>query len=235
MATQRTWASGRRAIGSFPSVKIGAMVPFWSEIERDLLYFFEYDAEVRSYEARPIRLTARLGDGRLQHYAPAFLTTHTTGHVLVDCLPAARLGIEQTQRELLLGQRWAEANGCEFVVITDQALRSTPCLANLKLLWRYSRLVADERAAARCLARVSLAQGSVSILQLATALADGLPPHTQFPLIYSLLFRQVLEADLTRPLTPSSHIHQPKAYPSTEEGGHNGPAAIRRQQAIRMV
>lgn len=200
----RNW--GGNIIGSFPSLKRGQPVPYESTIERDLLFFLEYDPTVLLYEMQPLTITITDEDGTTHRYTPDVQIIRTTGRELVECKPAALLDRSDAQRQITIGQAWAEVNDHDFVVVTDKDLRTGPRLANLKLLWRYARLAAPYTVLVRCRDVLAAYPNGLPFATLhalldSTTLSQTLPPY-----LYSLLFHHVLIADLDQPLTAHSPI-----------------------------
>jgi hypothetical protein len=114
--------------------------PYESTIERDLLFFLEYDPSVVRYQAQPFAITGSTADGASRTYIPDFQVIRTESKEIVECKKTSHLNNALAQQQLALGQAWADANQHLFVLITDTDLRTGHRLANLKLLWRYSRL-----------------------------------------------------------------------------------------------
>lgn len=206
MPVRRVSNRGGNIIGSFPSLKNGQPVPYESTIERDLLYFLEYDPAVRHYAMQPLVIKGTDAEGMPHTYTPDVLVERTNGRILVECKPAARQEHPHTQQQLTLGQAWADANGCDFVLVTDADLRTGHRLANLKLLWRYARLAVPQAVTVRCLRTLAHKSDGMTFTDLVVALEGIGPAHLLPPCLYALLFQHVLTADLDLPLSPASCI-----------------------------
>lgn len=183
--------------GSFPSLKLGRSVPYTSTLERDLLFVLEYEIQVLRYQEQPFVVTA-WAEGRERRYTPDYALWTETGQTLVECKPAAQLSDPHTQQQIAVGTRWTSAHGWHFEVVTEVPLRTGSYLANLKLLWRYSRLRVTPAVRVSLLDRLADAD-SLPLSQLATT-------PEELPLALHLLFHQALYADLTQPLTEHSRI-----------------------------
>jgi TnsA endonuclease N terminal len=172
MGVRRVRNSGENVIGTFPSLKMREQIPYESTIERDLLFFLEYDARVVRYQAQPFEIVGSSADGTAHSYIPDFQVIRTDGQEIVECKPAARLNDVHTQQQLALGQTWADTNQHLFVVITDTHLRAGHRLANLKLLALAlqppRRLCPPDRAMPRFLRRAAWrhAFNSISLVPL---------------------------------------------------------------------
>ncbi|MBF6611709.1 MAG: hypothetical protein IVW55_01105 [Chloroflexi bacterium] len=208
--------------GKFPSAKTGQQVAYGSPLERDLLYYLDYEQYVRHYEVMPLPIDGgvRTGAGndhrQIHRRASAFRVTlwdgETISKVLVQCYPATLLSEPGAQRELAAIRAWADDNSYCLVTVTDIDLRSGHKLDNLKLLWRYSRHPVPSVTALRCAALVGAAD-EMPLIQVAASTVKGGPPTEGLATVYSLLFRHVLAADLHEPLTPQSTLWLPAPLP----------------------
>lgn len=205
MAARTVKKSYNSIVGHFPSLKLGRMVNYSSTIELDLLYLLEFDREVTSYAEQPFTIELELADGKLRRYTPDFQVLRQSAFpLLVECKPAARLGDEHTLQQVEIGRKWAAANNHDFQLVSDNELRAGSRLANLKLLWRYSRLAVQPVVVeACCTLLVGTAPLTIAALaeQVSESLAPTQPVYSLMPTIYHLLWKQVLAADLTTPLT----------------------------------
>lgn len=188
----------------------GKRVKFESTIERDLLFFLEYDPAVLSYEEQPFRISITKDDGKHQSYVPDFLVIRENTKSLIECKPADRLEHRSTKRQIAIGERWAAENDYEFIVITDTDLRTGPKLDNLRILWRYARSSVPYNVTERVLMCLKHQPRGLVLGDLA-AYSESKPGsmgHACY--IYSLLFWHVLAADLSQPLSPASLIWLPQ-------------------------
>jgi hypothetical protein len=127
-------------VGTFPGIKSGGPVRYESTIERDLLYWLEYDLDTHTYKMQPMEIPYTDADGKSRIYYPDCFTVDRVRNKLIECKPETHLNNEHTQRQIWAGQHWAAQNDADFVLVTDKALRNGHTLYNLKLLWKYSRL-----------------------------------------------------------------------------------------------
>ena len=206
MGVRRVRNSGGNVIGTFPSLKMREQIPYESTIERDLLFFLEYDTNVVCYQAQPFAITGSSADGAAHSYIPDFQVIRTDSKEIVECKPAARLNEAHARQQLALGQAWADANQHLFVVITDTDLRTGHRLANLKLLWRYSRLCVPPSFIERCRSILIAQPDGLSLEALAAALSTTSSSFELLPYLYRLLFAHILHTDLTQPLSPRTCV-----------------------------
>jgi hypothetical protein len=193
---------GGAVSGTFPSLKLGRAVTYASSVERDFLFFCEFDPDILTYQEQPFCLTGALPDGSIRRYTPDFLLTRREGQELVECKPTQMRVHPHTRQQCILGQAWAAEHDGAFRLVTDEELRTGHTLPNLKRLWRYSRLPIPPREAARCLSLVG-AQPGITVADLAARVLPAEPPAA-IPLIHALLFHHRLHTDLSQALLPTS-------------------------------
>jgi hypothetical protein len=114
------------------------MVPFESTIERDLLYFLDYSSEVLDYEAQPLVIPYEHG-GKTRTYTPDFLVGMADRDLLVECKPTTLCDDVENLRKWTAAREWCADCQWQFVVITDELLRSGYVLENVKLLTQFAR------------------------------------------------------------------------------------------------
>lgn len=133
---------GRKVIGKFPSQKMGRMVMWESQIERDYIYLLEFDPEVISFEEQSVCVRYHDDrDGKIHRYTPDFLVTRVGNRVQVVEVKDDKTAKSDDCRQLF--QRVAPIiyrEGYEFMVVTDSMIRAQPLLDNVKLLQKYSMI-----------------------------------------------------------------------------------------------
>ncbi len=202
----------------FQSIKMKRSIRCESTIEGDLPYFLEYDPTVLEYYPQPFTITDTVGES--YRYTPDFQVIRTDKKEIVECKPKALINGEHTQKQIKRGTTWAKANEHNFVLITDEDLRNDHVLANLKLLWRYSRLTIPTILLNRCITYLKAHSQGVPFEKLASFLSnipneqENSQSFTQIPFIYSMLFRHILQVDLDSPITLDSTVRLVPATPS---------------------
>jgi hypothetical protein len=223
MPVRKVSNRGGNIIGSFPPQIKGEKVKYESTIERDLIYFFKFDPTVITYHAQPMVITSTDTEENTHRYTPDFLVVRTDRKEIIECKPEALLDNSHTLQQIAIGQEWATNNDHDFAIVTDTNLRSGHTLANLKLLWRYSRLAVPTATLARSIDYMEKRREGISFQDLAMYLSTLAPqearePFMQAPLIFSMLFRHILRAELTEPITPVTFLWRsltPAAAPLT--------------------
>lgn len=210
MAVRKVRNIGSNIIGSFPSLKMKCQqIAFESTIERDFLFFLEYDQTVICYHEQPFTIELTSASGKLSTYTPDFQVIRANKKEIVECKPEALLKAPHTQHQMELGQQWAKENGHTFTLMTDLALRSGHRLANLKLLWRYSRSPVSPSLEANCVDHLKSHSSGVTCAELANSGMLASPSSNLIPVLYHLRWKGILLTDLTQPLNDGSLLRLP--------------------------
>lgn len=210
MPVRKVSNRGGNVIGSFPPQIKGEKIMYESTIERDYVFFLKFDPAVLTYSAQPMIITGTDTEGSEHTYTPDFLVVRMDRKEIVECKPEALLDHPHTRQQIQLGEAWAEANNHHFVIVTDTELRKDHTLANLKLLWRYCRIAVPTATLASCIAHMKAQQNGITFEDFARFLAflvlpsEMQQPYRQAPLIYSMLFHHILQADLTKAISPAT-------------------------------
>ncbi len=210
MPVRKVSNRGGNIIGSFPSLIKGEKIMYESTIERDFVFFLKFDPTVLTYCAQPMVITGTDTEGKVHRYTPDFLVVRTDRKEIIECKPDALLDHPHTQQQIRIGEKWAEMNNHDFVIVTDTDLRKDHTLANLKLFLRYYRIVVPTVILARCIAYLKTQPEGVSFDDIAFFLsslvdsAEMQQPHMQAPFIYNMLFHHILQVDLTKPISPAT-------------------------------
>ena len=143
MPVRTVRSHGRNVIGFFPSRKMGGMIQFESTIERDCLFFLDYDADVVSFEEQPFAIAYTKGRKQLQ-YTPDFrvmLADEMT--VIVECKASRFVDTAENQQKFKVGRAYCDQHGWQYVVITDDTLRQNGFIDNVRLLTQHARHTID--------------------------------------------------------------------------------------------
>lgn len=197
-----------------------------SPIERDLCSILEMLPWVVRYEHQPFTAVAAFTDGSHHDYTPDFRVLGAAVRLIIECKPASEVGKDAVRRQVTIGRAWAAEHGYQFLLVTEEQLRTGAFLANARLLRRYARQ-AVPAPVLRALGEIlGDRPGGVPLGSLAEQLAT--PAVAPLPLVraslHALLFRHVLVAHLAAPLTDDSCIWLPG--PGREEG-RDGASLVR--------
>ncbi len=131
---------GRKVVGKFPSLKMGRMIMWESQIERDYLYLVDFDPDVVYCQEQP--LIVRYYDDRdckMHRYTPDFLLVRRSSKKQIIEVKDEKTARSEEYQQLF--QRVAPVlhrEGYEFIVVTDRMVRVQPLLKNAKLLHKYA-------------------------------------------------------------------------------------------------
>lgn len=133
-----------RVVGSFPSFKLGRMVKWDSQIERDFLYYLEFDDDVVEYFEQPIIFKYTLNHKYEDYYPDYEIRRKSTERLkYVEIKPESELRKDEIRiKYSAISSAMTEA-GHDFELITDAFLRIQPRYSNLLLLNKYYRDKAD--------------------------------------------------------------------------------------------
>lgn len=126
--------------GKFPSRKMGRMIHWESQLERDAVFLFEFSPGVVMYREQPLT-THYMLDGKTRRYTPDFELTLSSGEViLIEIKPAEKLlDPDENRRFKRIHEHFANS-AQPFRILTDREIRqSDALLENLRLLMRHRR------------------------------------------------------------------------------------------------
>ncbi len=141
MAISRTLRSNRaykQTVGNFSSCKMKTSVWYDSALNRDFMYWLEFDPEVVSYTTPAISFDY-YELGKLQQYIPDFQVIRCQKKQIIDVKSKKTL---ESDRYKLLYQRLlniCDGAGWTFVALSELEVRREPIFSNIKLLYRYAR------------------------------------------------------------------------------------------------
>lgn len=180
--------------GLFPSLKTGRMVWFESFLERDFIYWLEFEPSVITFAEQPFTLEyPHLGKTR--RYTPDFHVRYAPKRdVLVECKPTAFVETEENQLKFRAAEAWCAEQGWSFRVVTEADVRQEPRLANIKLLVRYARLGISPQVQSRVFAALA-ATPRLSLGQIARLLEPA-DPMAGMPGVLHLAARHTIAVAL---------------------------------------
>ena len=199
----------RHTIGKYPSVKLNRMVAFESQIELDFIITLEYEKGVIWFEEQPVVIDFQSG-GKTHHYTPDLLYTDGGRHILADCKPAKFAALDENRVKFSAATQWCAAQGWEFRIITDVALRTGFRLKNIKRLAYYSRTVVPPDLRTEILGRFNTIE-MMTIDQLLQSIGNGDAENTMMSAIFSMAYHHTLEINIDdEPLSRNSIVSLPE-------------------------
>jgi hypothetical protein len=176
----------------------GAHVGFESWLERDHLMLMDCDPDVRAVSSQPFWLRWRDADGRSRRHAPDFFARKADGTaVVVDVRPDDRIPARDAETFAVTAAA-CEAAGWEYRRAGDL---DPVLVANMRWLSRYRhpRCLVPEVAAVL----LDAFAGGRGLFEGAELAGDRL---RVLPVLFHLIWRRQLAADLTAPLGVSTVV-----------------------------
>jgi hypothetical protein len=200
----------KKNIGKFPSIKMGRVIKWETLIERDEIYLLEYDREVTAYEEQPERIHYVL-DGKKHHYTPDFKVERSGKIQIVEVKRKKEVdkGKYTSLFREIKGQ--CRQNGRKFVVATDEMIRVEPQLGNIKMLYRYARVLVLVHHQVLC-KRFFRDRHETAIRDLYEYFSSE-EVENGLQVIYALLYWGYLEIDLMKPIELDSTVWVPGTEP----------------------
>jgi len=191
------------------------LVEFESTLERDFIVRCRFDRAVETVEAQPVRIAYTV-DGSRRTRVPDFLVTYSAAARKPPLLCDIKYRAELRGDWLLLkpkleaAYRYALARGWRYRIFTERQIR-TQLLVNARFLLRFDNPhveYGDEQS--RALVIQSLDKhGPQSVAQLTADRLQHLPSEAALPLLWALIARGAVLADLNAPLTRESTLWLP--------------------------
>jgi hypothetical protein len=188
----------RHLPGRWWSATDGRHVGYESWLERDQAMWLDWDQAVTGIASQPFRLWWTAGEGKAPSHVPDYFAERgKRSPVVIDCRPADR----RRPRDLAAFE--ATRRACDLVGWEYRLVGALDPTATANLRWlsgyRHPRFGVPPVAAAL---RAAFA-APVPLMDGAEAAGD---PIAVLPVLYHLLWRQELAADLSVPLHPATVV-----------------------------
>lgn len=188
----------RNLPGRWWSATDGRHVGYESWLERDEVMWLDWDKTVTGIASQPFRLWWTVQEGKGRSHVPDYFAERAGGPALVvDCRPADR----RRPRDLAAFE--ATRRACVVVAWEYRLVGALDAIATANLRWlagyRHPRYGIPALAGAL---RAAFA-APVPLMDGAEAVGD---PVAVLPVLYHLLWRQELAADLSVPLHPATVV-----------------------------
>ncbi|MCB8818877.1 Tn7 transposase TnsA N-terminal domain-containing protein [Desulfosporosinus shakirovi] len=203
----------KKKIGFFPSEKNGRSIAWESLVERDYMYLLEFDHGVRSFCEQPLSIKYAY-EGRTYRYTPDIkIVRNNKVTEIVEVKPKTKLvkllDDEKFKRKLLVANTFCIQKGYRFKVVTDEDIRKGNLLRNIKLLFKFSRMVVPSADFLK-IRNELMVNGTQTIESLTHVLAeDGINQKRIRAMIFSLLYSQKLMLNLLDKVSIYSYIRLP--------------------------
>lgn len=215
MSVRKVSNRGGNIIGRFPSLKLGRMVSFESLIERDFIYWLEFEPTVSWFREQPLTISYQYGQKTL-NYTPDFHVIKNDHNILVECKPQSVVATANNQRKFAAAQMWCTEHGWRFQVITDAHLQGGCRLQNIKQLIQFARYPIAPDLKDRIQAFLNHHAPPVTMAELMQHIAPERPQQVLIPLL-ALAFHHELDLALDdAPLSGQTLVELASSLP---EGG----------------
>jgi hypothetical protein len=177
----------------------GAHVGFESWLERDHLMLMDFDPDVGAVSSQPFWLRWRDAEGRSRRHAPDFFARKADGTgVVIDVRPDDRIPARDAETFAVTAEACEAAAGWEYRRAGDL---DPVLVANMRWLSRYRhrRCLVPEVAAVL----LEVFAGGRGLFEGAEMTGDRL---RVLPVLFHLMWRRQLAADLTAPLGMSTVV-----------------------------
>lgn len=192
----------RKIIGLFTGLKIGQI--WWeSPIERDYLYLLEADPDVLKCDGQPLKIKC-IVDGEEYMYTPDFRVIRKNCRQIVEIKPENEAKKEENLKLFDQAEKVCRKNDYEFIVVTDKMIRIEPQLSNIKLLFKYSRVVINKDEHHIC-SQYFTNKNSVTLGKAAIDLEKlGINKNQ----LFALLFKGYIGTNFMKQISDESTLYQ---------------------------
>jgi len=127
----------RKVIGLFYSFKTKKHVPWEERLEKDFVYFPEFDKSVLEFYSQPMKIEYTY-KSKNRVYTPDYLLIKIDRRIVVEVKPEKKL--KELEKKYSIIKAILEKENYEFLVLTDRFIRKQPRLENIKRLNRYKTI-----------------------------------------------------------------------------------------------
>ena len=204
----------RSVAGYFYSFKNKRNIDFESQLEKKFYLTFEFDGEIERYIEQPVKIDSIL-KGRKVSYFPDcivyFKPELQRKPLLIEIKYAKEI---KEKKEKIINKikavsKYSKENGCLFKIYTDKKLNET-YISNIKFLYGYYEKPKLNGAYAIYKNKIlGILDGgrNITVKGLLDYIAQtDMEKMTVIPLIWHLICRNTISANLNAPLTNSSLI-----------------------------
>ena len=133
---QRKNRGYKQTVGNFSSCKMKTSFWYNSLLQKDFMYWLEFDPDVVSYKTLAIQLEYYI-NGKQKRHAPDFQVIRHQKKQIIEVKSQKIIKSEKYRRLYPLLLKICDETGWEFIVITESQVRQEPLLSNIKLLYKY--------------------------------------------------------------------------------------------------
>lgn len=190
MPVRRVSNRGGNIIGRFPSLKLKRMVDYESLIERDFIYLLDFEPAVTWYAEQPLTILYE-HQAKVRSYSPDFQVISNGQTTLVECKPQKLVNTDDNQRKFAVARQWCANQGWDFQIVTDEDLKSSHRLHNVKRLTQFARYSITAEVKNRICTFLATTPHEVTIAEVMANVASQNPQCLMIP-IYHMAFHHEL-------------------------------------------
>ena len=198
---QRKSRKYKQTTGNFSSCKMRTSVSYFSLLQKDFMYWLEFDPDVMSYTTSTAPLEC-YDNGKQKLYVPDFQVIRHHKRQIIEVKSHKIIKSQKYRRLYPLLSEICNDTGWEFIVLTESQVQRELTLSNIKLLYRYARENFSIDQYQDCLA---ILQSSVptSLAEIGQALDHH---NIRRNVLFKLLFYSLVEIDLKKSISGNSVI-----------------------------
>jgi len=186
----------KKLIGKFPSVKLNRIVWWESPLELDFIYLLEFDRDVISYHEQPARIYYTY-DGRSRRYTPDFYVERNYVRQIIEVKPESKASTEENLALFRIASEICRVNDYYFSVATDEGIRIQPKLRNIKLLYKYARILIHPQYQLAC-HELFVDSSAIPLREIIRFFASR---DVSEQAVYALIYWGILSVDLMQPIS----------------------------------
>lgn len=191
----------KQTTGNFSSCKMGTSLSYYSLLQKDFIYWLEFDPDVLSYNTPAIPLEY-YSNGKQKLYVPDFQVIRHHKRQIIEVKSQKIIKSQKYRRLYPLLSENCNDTGWEFIALTESQVQQEPTLSNIKLLYRYARENFSIDEYQNCLA-ILKSTVPASLAEIGQALDCH---NIRRNVLFKLLFYSLVEIDLKKSISANSVI-----------------------------
>lgn len=193
---------GRQIRGDFPSKKLSRMVEWESPLEHDTFLLIELSPGVVSYQEQPEVITYWDGEGMCSYVPDVRVNLIDETSLLIEVKPIDELKRPVVKAKYQRIAQHLQEQGEHFLILTEKEIHQEPLFSNLSQLQHWYNHPPESLPSAKEVAAKLKGYDHISI-------QDCLDMFGQ-DVVYALIAKGLLVADLLLVLTPASPVYLPE-------------------------
>ena len=198
---QRKNRGYKQTVGNFSSCKMGTSIWYNSLLQKDFMYWLEFDPDVLSY-ATSADTVSYYSNGKQKTYAPGFQVVRCDKKQIIEVKFKKIIESDKYRQLYPILLNFYTDTEWKFVVLTESEVQTEPILSNIKLLYRYARENFRIDEYEDCIEIVT-SLVPASLAGIGQALDDR---QVRRNVLFKLLFLSLIEIDLKQEINATSTI-----------------------------